>query len=175
MKSFFSLLLALAGTLLLFPEGLHAQTEEPTVPTEETTTDDYDTPAAAGSIATIVSNSPDHTSLAAALQAADLTSALEEDGNLILMAPTNAAFATLPEGILDALLQPENADALTQLLQYHVVSSADDVSTAAMTELLQNNAVSVGESIAADNGVVYPIDQVLLPEDMDLNSLLGER
>ena len=158
MKSLFSFLLLFAT--VSFSTGLHAQTEEMTV--------------ASTSIGALVHQNAETTTLAKALDAAGLTAALDGGEGMILMAPSDAAFAALPEGTLDALLLPENAEALTTLLQYHLVDSADETSTAALTEVLENGEVTVGDQLEADNGTVYLIDQVLVPADFDLTALIGE-
>jgi uncharacterized surface protein with fasciclin (FAS1) repeats len=67
-------------------------------------------------------NSNDHTTLVAAVKAADLVSALQGDGPFTVFAPTNAAFDMLPSGTVDNLLKPENKSALQGVLTYHVVS-----------------------------------------------------
>ncbi len=154
MKSFLSLLLILGiGTL---QSGLHAQ--------EEMTADP--------SLGEAVSQHDQTTTLATALEAAGLLATLDQDGSFILMAPTDEAFAALPEGVLDALLLPENGDALTSLLQYHLVDSSDGESTQAMTTVLEEGTVTVGENLTARNGVVYLIDQVLVPDGFDLMGLV---
>ena len=74
-------------------------------------------------------NSADHTTLVAAVKAAGLAETLQGPGPFTVFAPTNEAFAKLPAGTVDALLQPENKSTLTKVLTYHVVagkwSSAD--------------------------------------------------
>jgi uncharacterized surface protein with fasciclin (FAS1) repeats len=67
-------------------------------------------------------NSQDHTTLVAAVKAADLVDTLEGAGPFTVFAPTNEAFAKLPAGTVDTLLKPENKDALSKVLTYHVVS-----------------------------------------------------
>lgn len=117
-----------------------------------------------------------------ALDRADLTTTLGTEGPFTVFVPTDEAFAQLPEGTLQSLLQPENRDVLTQLLTYHVVprrlSEADlakpgKLSTAAgmslelqrgqADEIRINDATLAAPAIAASNGVIYPIDEVLLP------------
>ena len=71
-------------------------------------------------------NSMDHTTLVAAVQAADLVDTLSGPGPFTVFAPTNAAFARLPAGTVDTLLQPENKDQLTGVLTYHVVAGRHD-------------------------------------------------
>src|SRR5215472_8688234 len=66
-------------------------------------------------------NSKDHTTLVAAVKAADLVATLKGPGPFTVFAPTNAAFAALPAGTVDNLLKPENKAALRKLLTYHVV------------------------------------------------------
>ena len=66
-------------------------------------------------------NSADHTTLVAAVKAAGLVDTLKGPGPFTVFAPTNAAFAKLPAGTVDTLIKPENKDALTKILTYHVV------------------------------------------------------
>jgi uncharacterized surface protein with fasciclin (FAS1) repeats len=67
-------------------------------------------------------NSKDHTTLVAAVKAADLVETLEGPGPFTVFAPTNKAFAKLPKGTVPTLLKPENKDTLVKILTYHVVS-----------------------------------------------------
>ena len=71
-------------------------------------------------------NSPDHTTLVAAVKAAGLVDALKARGPFTVFAPTNAAFALLPAGTVDNLLKPENKTMLTSVLTYHVVAGRYD-------------------------------------------------
>lgn len=73
-------------------------------------------------------NSADHTTLVAAVKAAGLVETLKGQGPFTVFAPTNAAFAALPEGTVPALLKPENKPQLTRVLTYHVVQGAYDAS-----------------------------------------------
>ena len=66
-------------------------------------------------------NSPDHTTLVAAVKAAGLVGTLKGKGPFTVFAPTNAAFMALPAGTVDTLLKPENKAMLTRVLTYHVV------------------------------------------------------
>lgn len=134
--------------------------------------DIVDTAVAAGSFET----------LAAALGAADLVDTLKGDGPFTVFAPTDEAFAKLPEGTVESLLQPENIDQLTAILTYHVVpgsvSSEQVVSlTEATTVNGQKLSISVSDSIVsidearvvtadimASNGIIHVIDTVILPE-----------
>ena len=67
-------------------------------------------------------NSADHTTLVAAVKAAGLVDTLSGAGPFTVFAPTNEAFAKLPAGTVDTLVKPENKDALTKILTYHVVA-----------------------------------------------------
>lgn len=72
-------------------------------------------------------NSADHTTLVAAVKAADLVGTLKGKGPFTVFAPTNAAFKLLPDGTVESLLKPENKGTLTAVLTYHVVSGRYDV------------------------------------------------
>merc|ERR1712176_77226 len=120
-----------------------------------------------------------------ALQKADLVTAVS-DGPLTVFAPTNAAFAALPTGLLDKLLEPANLQALQQVLKYHVVSgevvssalkNGEKVPTLEGSNLnitISGSEVDVNKAkvIKADqfavNGVVHVIDAVLVPPDFVL-------
>ena len=119
------------------------------------------------------------TTLLAALDATALTSTLEGDGPFTVFAPTDAAFAALPEGALDQLLA--NPDELKQILTMHVVSGralAEDVATLSEVTTVQGtvlpietvSGVSVGGAqvlqadVMAGNGVIHVIDRVILPQ-----------
>ncbi len=132
--------------------------------------DIIETAAAAGSFNT----------LAAAIEAAGLTETLKGEGPFTVFAPTDEAFAKLPEGTVDALLKDKAR--LTAILTYHVVpgrvnseevaglSSTKTVNGADLAIKVQDGKVMVGQAtvtqtdIAASNGVIHVIDQVLLPK-----------
>ncbi len=71
-------------------------------------------------------NSPDHTTLVAAVKAAGLVDALRSKGPLTVFAPTNGAFKLLADGTVETLLKPENKDTLTKVLTYHVIAGLYD-------------------------------------------------
>ena len=122
------------------------------------------------------------TTLAAALQAADLVGTLKGNGPFTVFAPTDEAFAKLPKGTVETLLKPENKAKLQAILTYHVVpgsvSSADvvklksakTVNGQSVSIQVANDAVRIDEAkvvkadIAASNGVIHVIDTVILPE-----------
>ena len=118
--------------------------------------------------------------LVAAVKAADLVSTLQGDGPFTVFAPTNEAFAALPEGTLESLLKPENKDQLVAILTYHVVAGkvmstdlsdgmkAATVNGAEVTITTAdgakvNGANVVTADVEASNGVVHVIDAVILP------------
>jgi uncharacterized surface protein with fasciclin (FAS1) repeats len=134
-------------------------------------TDIVDTAVAAGAFTTLV----------AAIEAAGLVETLKGEGPFTVFAPTDAAFAALPEGTLESLLKPENREQLVAILTYHVVPgkvTAADV--AGLSEAATVNGASVDISVnygtvkvdgatvvqadvMASNGVIHVIDQVILP------------
>ncbi|MEP3330521.1 fasciclin domain-containing protein [Sedimentitalea sp.] len=131
---------------------------------------------------TAVSNGS-FTTLVAAVQAAGLVDTLKGKGPFTVFAPTDDAFAALPEGTVETLLKPENKDQLVQILTYHVVPAKvmsselagkrAKVLTVEGERLSVNgmgNGVKVGSSkvvaadVGASNGVIHVIDKVLIPE-----------
>lgn len=134
--------------------------------------DIVDTAVAAGSFNT----------LAAALTAAGLVETLKGEGPFTVFAPTDAAFAALPEGTVETLLLPENKDQLIAILTYHVVPgkvmstdlsegmTAATVQGANVTITLDggpkiNGAVISAPDVEASNGVIHVIDSVILPPE----------
>lgn len=138
-------------------------------------------------VVSLATNSESFSTLAQAIEAAGLSETLAAEGPYTVFAPTNEAFAALPEGTLEQLLMPENQDTLAQILTYHVVpaevTSADitegPVETVAGSEVtvsideaagsvMVNEATVVMPDVQASNGVIHAIDQVLLPPDVSL-------
>ncbi len=133
--------------------------------------DIVDTAVEAGSFNTLV----------AAVQAAGLVETLKGEGPFTVFAPTDEAFAALPEGTVDNLLKPENKDQLVAILTYHVVSgkvmSGDLAGTTTVAASVQggelninatdgvmvNDANVVSADIETSNGVIHVVDKVLLP------------
>jgi uncharacterized surface protein with fasciclin (FAS1) repeats len=119
--------------------------------------------------------------LSAALQAADLVDVLRGDGPFTVFAPTDEAFAKLPEGTVESLLRPEARDDLIAILTYHVVPgrvSAVDAVVAGATDALSGDELTfrleagqlrvgdagvIANDVQARNGVIHIIDSVLLP------------
>lgn len=130
----------------------------------------------------IAVNSPDHTTLVAALKAADYVDALSNAGPFTVFAPTNAAFDKLPAGTLETLTKPENKEQLRTILEYHVYVgvlsetmiqdgmklnqvSLDNVTLNKKDGKITVNGANVLGSARGSNGIVYIIDTVLLPPD----------
>ncbi|WP_298976823.1 fasciclin domain-containing protein [uncultured Roseobacter sp.] len=119
--------------------------------------------------------------LVAAVSAADLVDTLKSDGPFTVFAPTDEAFAALPEGTVETLLKPENKDQLTAILTYHVIPGkvmAADLAGKRLSVATVNgaevhvdgrNGVKVEQAnvisadVEASNGVIHVIDSVLLP------------
>ncbi len=138
-------------------------------------------------------NSNDHTTLVAAVKAAGLVDTLEGSGPFTVFAPTNEAFAKLPDGTVDTLLKPENKQQLTSVLTYHVLPGKFDANKlkkeikagGGMATLKTVNGESLTATMDGDgivlkdtkggmahvtianvyqsNGVIHVIDAVLLP------------
>ena len=169
---------ALAAALTLSACGSDSDTATETMTEETSVGTIVDVASADGSFATLV----------AAVTAADLVETLSGTGPFTVFAPTDEAFAALPEGVLDALLLPENKAVLAQILTYHVVSgmvmAADvkdgDIATvegqtiklSTAEGVTVNGATVVVADVAASNGVIHAIDAVILPPGVDVAKLL---
>ena len=120
------------------------------------------------------------TTLVAAVEAAGLVDTLSGEGPFTVFAPTDDAFAALPEGTVESLLMEENRDQLVSILTYHVVPGAvmsgdlSDGMTAATVEgsditvslgddVMINDATVATADIEASNGVIHVIDSVIMP------------
>ena len=130
-------------------------------------------------IAELTDNSDSFEILAEALAAADLTEILGGEGPFTVFAPTDDAFAALPEGAVEQLLLPENKDVLVQVLTYHVVPGAllstdletgsvetvegSEVALDVADTVTVNNANVVVADVEASNGVIHIIDRVIIP------------
>lgn len=150
----------------------------------ETLNTSGDTAPATKNVVEQAASSDQFQTLAKAIEAADLKETLAGDGPYTVFAPTDEAFAALPEEALQQLLQPENKEVLVQLLSYHVVPGAitssqiqpGDVETLAggkvAVQRAEDGTVSVNNAkvtqadIQASNGVIHEIDQVILPTEV---------
>ena len=119
--------------------------------------------------------------LAAALEAAGLVDTLKGDGPFTVFAPTDDAFAKLPDGTVESLLKPENRDQLVAILTYHVVpgkvkaadvvklSEASTVNGQEVAITVADNGVQIDNAnviktdIGASNGIIHVIDTVIIP------------
>ena len=152
------------------------------------------TTVAQGDIVEVAASSEDHTTLVAAVKAADLVSTLKGEGPFTVFAPTNTAFDSLPDGTLASLLKPEAKTKLSAILTYHVV--AGNFSAADVIEAIKENGgnfsistvgggslnakikdgkvVLIDENggmatvttadLTASNGTIHVIDAVVLPK-----------
>lgn len=137
-------------------------------------------------------NSADHTTLVAAVKAAGLVETLQGPGPFTVFAPTNAAFAKLPDGTVDMLLKPENKAKLTSVLTYHVVPghmTSTDLKAKmkngkVMLKTVEGEDLTVGymggkwmvmdnsgntanitiPDVMQSNGVIFVVDTVLMPK-----------
>jgi uncharacterized surface protein with fasciclin (FAS1) repeats len=133
-------------------------------------------------IVDIAAGNDDFSTLVAAVKAGGLVDTLKGDGPFTVFAPTNEAFAKLPEGTVESLLKPENKDKLVSILTYHVVPgkvmaadvASGDVSTVngqkatiavADGKVSIDNAGVVATDIEGSNGVIHVIDTVILPKN----------
>lgn len=126
--------------------------------------------------------SADHTTLVTAVKAASLVDVLSNAGPFTVFAPTNAAFAKLPAGTVEGLLKPDQKDALSNILEYHVYVGV--IKTEAMRDgqslgqvngknitlsvkdgkVMVNGKATIVASVPASNGIIHVIDEVLLPQ-----------
>lgn len=126
--------------------------------------------------------SPDHKTLVAALKAAEYVDALSNAGPFTVFAPTDAAFNALPEGTVETLVKPENKLKLQDILEYHVYVgvirenmiqnnmnlnqvNGKNVKVTKEGETILVNGAKVLGVVPSSNGVIYVIDQVLLPPE----------
>lgn len=155
-----------------------SSTESINGPGQSAVKDDMSNP----NIVQVAVSSPDHTTLVAALQAADYVNSLSNVGPFTVFAPTNAAFDALPAGTLDELVKPENQRKLRDILEYHVLlgvyqqegfvngrnlGTADGRSvTVEIAEdgTIKINGAKIIATVPASNGVIHVVDQVLLPK-----------
>lgn len=160
---------------------------------ETTTTDAAPVQPAAGqsavqdtesqpNIVQVAVNSPDHKTLVAALKAAEYVDALSNAGPFTVFAPTDEAFGKLPAGTVETLVKPENKLKLQNILEYHVyvgvirenmiqngmnlnqVNGKNVTLTKEGENVLVNGAKVLG-AVTTSNGIIYVVDQVLLPPD----------
>ncbi|HMX34152.1 MAG TPA: fasciclin domain-containing protein [Leptospiraceae bacterium] len=133
-------------------------------------------------VVSIAKGSKDHTTLVAAVAAADLVDSLANPGPFTVFAPTNAAFDKLPKGTVEGLLKPDKIEDLKNILEYHVIvgtfkqESFQDGQVIGMAnggnitlsvkggKVLINGESQIVASVPASNGIVHVVDSVLLPK-----------
>ena len=189
MKNQIYVLLTLALSFLFFsctPESSNNQA------TSSTTTSS-DAPKSGGqanvqdessakNILQIAMASKDHTTLAAAVQAAGLENVLANAGPLTVFAPTNAAFDLLPAGTVETLLKPENKEKLARIIKYHAApgnyqgklfkdgmrlfqASGHYVKVKVEGDKVSVDGANILGTVQAANGVVHVVDKVMLPPE----------
>ncbi len=132
-------------------------------------------------IVQVAVSSKDHSTLVTAVKAAALVDALSNAGPFTVFAPTNAAFDKLPGGTVEGLLKPNQKDALSDILEYHVFVgvikteamrdgqvlgqvNGDNVSISVKDGVYRvNDKANIVASVPASNGIIHVIDEVLLP------------
>jgi uncharacterized surface protein with fasciclin (FAS1) repeats len=138
-------------------------------------------------------NSKDHTTLAAAVKAADLLTTLQSKGPFTVFAPTNEAFGKLPDGTVETLVKPENKKKITAILTYHVVpgkmtvenlvekikagggkATLKTLNGESLTAAMDGDSVELTDAkggvskvttadVMQSNGVIHVVDTVLMP------------
>lgn len=190
--------LMVAGVGLLFASCAEGTKEKTEVVNQEVAEAQIEVEAieekAQGTIVDIAVGNENFSTLVTAVKAANLVSTLNSDGPFTVFAPTNDAFAKLPEGTVETLVKPENKAKLTDILTYHVVAGkymAGDVVKAIeanngtfTTNTVMGEKISLmmdgenvvikdangGQSViimtdvAASNGVIHAIDSVIMPK-----------
>lgn len=132
-----------------------------------------------GTIVDVAADNDNFDTLVQAVQTAGLADTLSSEGPFTVFAPTDEAFEELPDGALEALLEPENRDLLTDILTYHVVPgevTSDELETGGVDTLngglavrvepdqvIVNDASVVTADVPASNGVIHAINRVLIP------------
>jgi uncharacterized surface protein with fasciclin (FAS1) repeats len=152
-------------------------TETPAQTGQSGVQDDVSNP----NVVQVAVGSKDHTTLVAAVKAGELVDALSNAGPFTVFAPTNAAFDALPAGTVESLLTPEKKDALIDILQYHVsvgvykleniqdgqsigqVNGGNVIVTKKGEDYFVNGKAKILGTVIASNGIIYVIDQVLIP------------
>ncbi|MFM1761646.1 MAG: hypothetical protein RL478_1256 [Actinomycetota bacterium] len=174
--------LALVASIAFTACGSDSATTEEAVTEESVVETEMATDIVAVAVAT-----EGFSTLVAALTAAGLVETLQGEGPFTVFAPNDAAFAALPEGLLEKLLLPENLAVLTSILTYHVVgakvlstdvvagdaASVEGSNLALTTDMgvMVNDATVIQADVEASNGVIHVIDKVLVPPTVDLAAL----
>ncbi|TVR26004.1 MAG: fasciclin domain-containing protein [Ilumatobacter sp.] len=175
--------LAVVGALTLSACGDDANDDAAPVATDPVPAEaDPEAPISDPDIVEIAATTEGFSTLVVALSAADLVETLQGEGPFTVFAPTDEAFAALPDGLLDSLLEPENSELLTRILTYHVVAGdvrsgdiepgavatveGSDVTLDTADGVTVDGANVIQADIVASNGVIHVIDAVILPADI---------
>lgn len=178
--------LMVAGVLVLAACG----EDTDSAPTTEAVSEDADA-GSEGDIIEVATAAGSFTALAAALDAAGLVETLQGEGPFTVFAPTDDAFAALPEGLVEALLLPENVEILKDILLFHVISGSEvtsDIVSAGDVEMASGDMATIvvdgskitiagapisSVDVKASNGVIHVVDAVMVPADVDVTALLA--
>ncbi|NJN41649.1 MAG: fasciclin domain-containing protein [Flammeovirgaceae bacterium] len=184
MKNFKTMIMILSLAAIAFACGTGSQTETATAEAspvgggQSTVEDNVSQP----NIVQAAVGSADHTTLVAALQAAEYVDALANAGPFTVFAPTNDAFGKLPEGTVETLVKPENQATLRNILEYHVYigvigeslyrnntnwgqANGDKIVLKVDGDKKMVNDANVIATVPTSNGIIYVIDGVLLPPE----------
>ena len=178
------IILGLVGLALVSCQKIDTATTDSATTTEavgqgqEAVQDDVSNP----NIVQLAAKNPDLSTLVTAVKAANLTTSLSNAGPFTVFAPLNSAFEKLPAGTVEGLLKPEQADALSDVLGYHtyvgvikeenmtdgqslgMVNGKNIKITIVDGKPVINGKAKIVATVPASNGIVYAIDEVLLPE-----------
>lgn len=173
--------LAVLGAIALMPIAAQAETTQPTS-LASNPRPEMQIAQATPNLVELADGDDRFDTLTSAVQAAGLADTLANDGPFTVFAPTDEAFAELPDGVLDLLLEPENQDLLQEILLYHVVPGrvrASDLETGPVDTLngglavrvdpdkvVVNNGSVTEPDIEADNGIVHAVNRVMIPPDV---------
>lgn len=158
--------------------------------TPNTQTPQTSSATAANNLVAVATSNQSFSTLTSLLKATGLAESLQKRGPFTVFAPTDEAFAALPQGTLKKLQQPENSEVLMQILMYHLVPgqqttkelSAGELKTLAerpvniqidpaRNQISVNDARVIQPNIQASNGVIHAVNEVLLPPNLDLSKL----
>lgn len=188
---------ALAAGLLIVPviaacgpDTAQTPTNTPAAQTDDPAVTGSPAPTAQQGMGTVVDVAASEQSLSTlttVIQEAGLTETLQQDGPYTVFAPTDQAFAEIPEETRERLLQPENRETLRQILSYHVVPGqlaaneleSGQIATAAgepvnvqvdqaANQVRVNDATVTQPNLQASNGVIHIVDRVILPPGVNL-------
>ena len=184
---------ALSAVAILGLAACNSEPEAPATDAMEPAATDTMAPAADGTVVAVAQGNPDFSTLVSAVQAAELVDTLNGAGPFTVFAPTNAAFEKIPADTRNGLMQPDQKDALTGILTYHVVPGRVDAAaltrqieqgggsatlttveggtltatvvdgTVTLTDEAGNTSKVVMADVAASNGVIHAIDTVVMP------------